>query len=129
MILSEKNVLDLMQYCILSKEEERKYISGPQVIVCNGINFTAYFDAKRLGSVRSEVQDLFNQLPDLTHGELISTLFFTKNKDTLWTEVTENVECLVLLGLGSGLIEWSLPRDFWNLLPNSEPIVETKKNT
>mgnify|MGYP001604585181 CR=1 FL=1 len=94
-------------------------------LAVKGIVHEAAFDPDKLASHKDEVRALLAQLPDQFHETLgggWSFLNSCQDRDgDFWTGLHLVMEQLVLMGLGLGLVEFPMEREFWPVMPGGMP--------
>lgn len=94
------------------------------VVIVEGVVKKVGFHPERLESYRAEVIELLSQLPESFNEKPDGGWSFLQahmtNEGVHWGE-HHDVEALLLLGLGLGLVGYLLPREFWNTMPGGMP--------
>ena len=100
-------------------------------VIVDGALGKMAFHSGRLETHPQEVADALRQLPDQFHegkGSGWSFLNACMDKDgNQWGEHV-NVNELMVLGLGLGLVRYCLPREMWLSLPGSMPYFSVNLN-
>lgn len=106
--------------------------SHPTITVV-GIAHTAHFAQDKLTAHHEEIAGMLAQLPnqfvshDAGGGGGWSFLNACMDRDARqWTGLHLTIEKLVLLGIGTGQVEWCLPREMWKVLPGEMPYFVVK---
>ena len=96
-------------------------------VEARGIMTNVGFHPQRLESHRDAIRELLLELPDDFHaGKGGGTTFLNACVDRhgrQWTGLHLIMERLVLLGLATGQMRFTMPRDIWEVLPGSMPYV------
>jgi hypothetical protein len=120
-LIDEARVEELFLSCLTG---------GDNYIRLEGILADFGLDKTVLEANREEITDLVKKLPGPFRASEGGGWTFLKAhcdyNGVVWTEKPAHVEQIMLLGMGIGLIEYCLPRDMWNLLPQSVPYFRIK---
>lgn len=97
----------------------------PGCVVVEGLTMTFGFHPERLQEVRAKVEVWLAALPvNFMHTSESKGWTFLNacvdRNEVQWGEQM-NVQELMCLGVGLGLVEYGLPRDFWKHLPGGVP--------
>ena len=89
-----------------------------------GVMQVCKFNPERLESHRQDVIDMVKQLNPtfINDGWSFLNLCMDAN-DNLWTGEHVVCEKLIMLGIGLGIAQFPLPREFWSMLPGGLPYV------
>ena len=97
---------------------------GMEFIEARGAVNQFGFHRTRLESHRAEVQGMLAELPDQFHSDKGGGWSFLNacmtRDDHQWGE-QRDVDLLLCLGLGLGIVRYPLPREVWPVLPGGMP--------
>lgn len=97
-------------------------------VVAEGVLINVGFHPERIENAREEISMMIDSLnPDIDTDKGI--LFFHICRDrngNRWTDSYQICEELVLMGIALGILEYSLPRDFWSFFPGSVPFIRKR---
>jgi hypothetical protein len=122
-----KKVKDIFFDSLYTDKEDPGNGTAPEgAVIVDSIRGPYGFHPERLKSHEAEVREVLSQMPIPFHkdsggGWSFLNLCQTKNGEQ-WGE-HENVEQLVCLGIGLGLVSYCMPREFWVSLPGGMPYV------
>lgn len=97
----------------------------PEAVVVEGITIKASFDPSKLEKFRTDVTLMLDQLPtqfrkvDGVGGWTFLNGVMDHN-GTIWGN-QDDLQELLLLGLGLGVLEFCLPKEVWHKFPGSIP--------
>lgn len=121
-ILTIQNVLSVYQDCLLRESE--MYDNTPLVdfSIGEGVKQACVFNSERLALNKEKITSMVDCIADIENGP--SFLSMCTDKDgALWTGDQETVDFLVQLGMACEVLEYPLPREMWEALPGSVPLV------
>lgn len=122
--LTAEGVEKILRDCLFRKEEIIGGKPPVDAVIVDGIFRKFGLHKQRLESHRSEVSEMLTDLPDQFmqgKGGGWSFLNMCMTKDgNQWGE-HRNMEELMVLGCGLGLVELQLPREMWAALPGGVP--------
>ena len=120
MKLTSENVHKVFVDCLFDEEPTE----GTPFIPTKGIMLRVGFAPDKIEKNAEIIKELLDQLPENFNertGSGWSFLNACVDKDeNQWGE-HQNVEELLLLGLGSGYVEYCIAREFWNIMPGGMP--------
>ena len=118
----------------LFKDEE--IIGGKPVvdpIAVEGISMNLGFHPDRVKSHEDEIDDMLDQLPASFHEQTGGGMSFLSMCDTKegvqWTGMHRTMEELMLLGMGTGRVEYCLKcrsKAWWGMMPGNMPYIVIK---
>lgn len=124
MELTAENVCAVFKDCLFKDEEvvDGKPVLEP--VMVEGVRGVFGFHPKRLEVHKESITELLMQLPeqfqkDKGGGWTFLNACMTKD-DCQWGE-QKNVEQLLVLGLATNKVAYSMPRDMWHVLPGGMP--------
>lgn len=125
-MINQDRVRKMAIFCLFNKEE---LVNGEPpadlVVKVDGIGARFGFHKNKLESIREEVKEMINQLPDEFHqnkGGGMSFLKMCMLKDgTQWTGLHRTMEALMVLALGLELMHYVVERNLWPALPGGMP--------
>ena len=122
--LTAENVQNTFFSTLFEEDEPHEnYIS------VDGLVRRVCFHPERLESQRETLKEYLMQLPHEfreKEGGGWSFIYSTTTADgELWGE-QYNAEQLIMMGIGLGLVEYAMPREFWKLLPGGVPYIVIK---
>ena len=98
--------------------------NGMEFVEARGVVNQFGFHKTRLESHRAEVQEMLAELPDQFHSNKGGGWSFLNacmtREDRQWGE-QRDVDLLMCLGLGLGVVRYTLPREMWSVLPGGMP--------
>lgn len=123
MKLTSKRVGDIFSDCIIKDIDKEWLDVYSDFTIGEGIEEPAsVFRVSSLNKHREEIIECISMLPCINEG--VSVLNLASNKyGREWTSNFAYVDELVRLGTASELIYFPVPRNEWQTLPGSEPIV------
>lgn len=132
MQLTAENVNKLMIHALPANKEldeaQRKTLTGggevPGYVVTQGVMGHFCFNKSRLEEKREDLVSMLKELDDkffVGKGEGYSFLnaCMTKN-GRQWGE-HRNIDELICLGIGLGLVKFCMPREMWKVMPGGMP--------
>lgn len=126
--LNPENVHKLFQACLFKEEEIKDGEPISNFNFVNGITHQFIFSTERLNQNQAKITALIDMLPISVIPQSFLGLCYDKN-ERFWTGEHQTMELLMVLGIASGLIEYTVPRENWQNLPGSVPIVnKTEKD-
>lgn len=127
MELTAQNVKTVYEKCTAKNENDKSNI------LVNGVVHNHILNKNALEENRADICSMLDELPepftpDAGGGWSFLEACMTKTGKH-WGEHI-HMELLFVLGMGIGVVQESLPRELWNMLPGGVPyyIVDTKKN-
>lgn len=126
MKLTEERVVELFDGCLWDTSGDH--------IAQRCIEHSAAFSKSLLEKNREAIRELLMELPTAFHSTnlpeggggwtFLNTCF---DKDyNQWTDQHLVQEMLIMLGLATGQVVWSLPRELWVALPHGMPYLEIR---
>lgn len=125
-MISATQVDSILSDCLLKESEivNNAPAPGVEIVEIEGIVNKFGLHRERLEKHRAEVAGILNELPDPFHAKKGGGMSFLNacvdKNDVQWGE-HRNIEALVVLGIGLGLVRYSMPRAIWNVLPGGMP--------
>lgn len=129
--ISEQRVCEVYRACLFNDNEIKDEIPVYDFSVGEGIREVAVFNTDRLNEHKGEVLDMIEHIENIYLGPHFMQLCVADNGD-LWTGDHHMVDRLVQLGVATGILEYTIPREMWQYLPNELPYVcinKEKRNT
>ena len=121
-ILTADVVKELYSDCTLREDEIKNEEPIVDFVLGEGVGSTSVFSAERIEKNKGTIALLFDELGQIDEG--ISFLVMCNDKyDRQWTGFHSIVDGLVQLGIASGVVQYTLPRDMWDILPGGMPYV------
>jgi len=127
MLLTAEKVEELVRYCLFTEEELAAIPKGnvpSDANIARGVRTHMGFNPRRIKEKKEEIRALLMELPHQFResvGGGWSFLNACNDKDgNQWGE-HRDIDALMCLGLGVGLVRLQLPRDVWGLLPGGLP--------
>lgn len=118
-MLTSKNVDKIFLACSVNNHEEQ--------MVVEGVKIKAVFNPAKIKENHSKIRDMLECLDDnffAGKGGGWSFLNICADKHgTLWTGDHMQCDRLICLGLAANLLEFTLPRDIWSVLPGEMPYI------
>lgn len=115
-MISSERVEELFKECL----------TGNGDVIVYGVHNSFGLDRNVLEAHREEIVAMLMLLPDnfkVGKGGGWSLLMAHEDKNGVqWTSFHERCEQLFLLGMGIDAVKYSMPREFWNLLPGGVPM-------
>ena len=115
-LLSSTRVEEIYTDCLAKHYE-------PSAEPVFAIQMIAGFNQSRLNGHRAEIEAMLLQLP-VQFQDKNGASFLDADTDingTQWTGVHQTVEKLILLGLAIGKVAFTVPREYWSVLPKKAP--------
>ena len=127
--LSVSKLLDVYNACALTSDDLDAWLKSDDIILGEGAyNSYTSFHLGRLKNNQKEIETFINELMFIGDKTSFSTLFFDKN-GRQWTSDYKDVNKLVHLGIGLGLLDFPVDKSLWHLLPDGVPYVSFNKET
>ena len=118
MELNSKNVFQVFARCLLREGEENE-----GSLEVEALTVTLTLHVGRLMKHKADILDMLHQLPECfessSGASFVKASF--KRSGEQWTRNHREVEALIILGLGAGVLSCPLPKRLWNLLPDGMP--------
>jgi len=132
-MISATRVHEILVDCLFRDEELVDGSPEVEPVAVYGIKHNLGFHPDRIKSYEDEISDMLDQLPESFHegtGGGMSFLSMCETKDGVqWTGLHHTMEELMLLGMGTGLMEYCLKcnsQALWAMLPGGMPYVVVK---
>lgn len=93
-------------------------------IICEGVVTRAMFNKARLEGHREDIFSMLSELPAQfleTEGGGWSFLNACMTRDNEQWGEHRNIDCLICLGIGLGLVSFPMPKEMWHILPGGMP--------
>lgn len=132
-ILTAEKVIDTYRTCLLSDDEVRENASKelePTVdfILGEGISMVSVFSAERLEENKMVIFQMLDELPNIDEEVSFLKLCYDKN-GRQWADLHSTMDLLVQLGRATGALEFTVPRDCWDVFPGGVPyVVRNREN-
>lgn len=130
MELTSENVERVVHDCLYSDPSLTE--APPDAILADGVVTQFGFDPAKLATHLDDITSMLGQLPKefmVDGGGGASFLMaFQRADGQSWTDMHANIEALFCLGLATGKVQYSLPRDIWALLPGGVPYLTVDLN-
>lgn len=121
-VLTVDKVNELYSECSLVEAEVKNDEPTVDFVLGEGVVSVSVFSAERIEKNKETIASLFDELAGIDEG--ISFLTMCNDQyDRQWTGMHFMVDRLLQLGMASGVVEYTLPRDLWNILPGGMPYV------
>jgi hypothetical protein len=104
--------------------EGDQHVDVDPVVIVDGVINQAWFNPVKLEEHRTEIAVLLAELPEQFHvgtGGGWSFLNACMDRHGIQWAEQPTVEKLMMLGLGTGLASYPIPRDMWSVLPGGVP--------
>lgn len=121
MSLTANNVRSVFDDVLFKETELENGMPIVEMIAVNGIRSNFGFHKERLLGHKQELIDLIDQLPDLDEGVSFLNLCFTKDGNH-WGEHM-NMEQLIVMGIGAGILQKLVRREMWMIFPGGLPFI------
>ena len=124
--LSSNSVGDVFRSCLFSEEElTESGLPASAMVKVEAVADTYGFSQANLETVKDNIIELLMQLSEsffkgIGDGDSFSNAV-RNDRGIVWTKSQVEVDQLLALGLGIGMITYSLPRDMWAILPGGMP--------
>ena len=135
MELTAENVNETFMKCLFKDDEIKDLKEGeiPEgAVLTKGVMAHVGFHPERLEQEKNNISAMLMQLPKQfreKEGGGWSFLNACNNKDgDQWTDFHKTMDELVCLGIGSGYVEFQLPREMWKMLPGGVPYFMIKEH-
>lgn len=118
----------IVRACLYTDEELTASDSSPPdgAVLVEGIVSKIGFHPQRLEAHREEIRGLLGQMPKEFHkskGGGMSALNMCNNREGRQWGEHRDMDLLVVLGLGVGMVEYLMPREMWAVLPGGMPYI------
>jgi hypothetical protein len=126
MKLTAENVDKIIKDCLFRPEEIVDGKPPADAVIVDGVVRKFGLHKLRLDSHRQEVAEMLAELPDefmVEKGGGWSFLNMCTTRDGIQWGEHNNMEALMVLGCGLGLMKSQLPREAWSALPGGVPYV------
>lgn len=124
--ISERVVCELYRSCLFNSNEIKDGIPTEDFSIGEGIKTTAIFNSKRLNEHKEKIVNVIDHIHDIYLGPHFLQLCVDDN-GLLWTGNHGVVDQLVQLGIATGVLEYTVPREMWEYLPEGLPYVCVNK--
>lgn len=130
-MISTGRIKNIFINCLYEKyelkyDENNEAILPKDGIVVEGITFTVCFNPIRIDYYKDEIKSIVNQLhPTFKEGWSFLNMCLDSDNNQ-WTGLHRTMEELLLLGIAAGCLEYCVPKEVWNLLPQGMPYVKLK---
>ena len=117
--LTSERVTEIFLDCLYREDEDTS-----NHIKAEGITTNVGFHPERLEGHRAEVEAMLMELPDqflLSKGGGWSFLNACMDRNDIQWGGHENVQQLILLGIGLNKVRFCMPRSMWSVLPGGMP--------
>ena len=124
-MLNPNEVNDLFMSCLLTDEEIENGAPKPgvELVLIEGVISQFGLHAGRLHAAKETIRGWVQELP-VQFGSGWSFLMLCNDKyGEQWTGMHQVMEQLVVLCIGSGLMEYCAPREAWHKFPGGMPYV------
>lgn len=110
----EQQVIEIFYDCSFKENELNNEVPKEPYLMVEGPIENYLFNAAKINRHKEEIANLIAELPGIDYGAKYLNLCMTKDKE-LWTKSQDNIERLVLLGLASEILVYTLPREYWTV--------------
>lgn len=126
--LDAPNVEKIFLECLYKRNEATKEEILAEAVAAEGINHSLIcFHSGRLNDHKNTIEKFIKQLPKkFEEGWSFLNMCATRSGDQ-WGE-HRHAEQLLTLGIALGLMEYTIPKTFWDALPGGMPYVRVKEN-
>jgi len=117
--LTSERVTEIFLDCLYREDEDTS-----NHIKAEGITTNVGFHPERLEGHRAEVEAMLMELPDqflLSKGGGWSFLNACMDRNDIQWGGHENMQQLILLGIGLNKVRFCMPRSMWSVLPGGMP--------
>ena len=121
-VLTAEKVNQLYAKCSLVEDEVKDDEPLVDFVLGEGVRNITVFSAERIENNKAEIAMLFDELAGIDVGISFLTMCVDQY-DRQWTGLHSTVDLLVQLGIASGVIEYTLPREMWDIFPGAMPYV------
>lgn len=124
MNLTAQNVQSVLMDCLFQKDEDTS-----NRVEVRGIVNTFGFHPARLESHRADIASMLGDLPSAfrqSKGGGWSFLNACMTNDGVQWGEHQDMERLLVLGLGLKLVDFMMPREFWSQMPGGMPYFAVK---
>lgn len=122
MELTSKNVDSIFMDCLFEEDTEE---NKKKAIMVEGIISKFGLNPDAIKKHKGDVYSMLKQLPKMFQkngGGGWSFLNACNREDgTQWTGLHATMEQLVVLGIASGYVKYTMPREMWKVLPGGVP--------
>lgn len=126
-VLDPSKVIKLGEECVFTKDE---IVNGQPIkeFTCvEGIQNIFFFSTEKLNKNKKEIAELINMLPLMTEiPQSFLGLCMDKN-GRQWTGDQGVMDILITLGIACDLIDYAYPKEMWDQLIGSTPLVVKSK--
>lgn len=122
-VLTSENVEAIFRDCLFKEEElvDGKPLMEP--VKVEGIRTYFGFHPERLRGYTEQIQLLINELPEeFDEGWSFLNLCVDREHNQ-WTGLHQICEQLMVLAMGVGLADYTLPRESWSVFPSGLPYI------
>lgn len=121
-LANEDMVDSIFNYCLLREDEFSDGKPNIQSVFCEGIKFDCFFSTKRLSNKKENITSLINSIKNVDEGISVNSLGVLKN-GRVWTDSLEELEKVMVLGVGNGDLVIPFSRLWDSSLKGSVPYV------
>ncbi len=120
---NEDIIEEVFSVCVIARENLVDTAKDDLKIV-NGVDDDYYFSRSKLRSCKADIIEQVSRLSErFDDGRPVNQASYTE--DGIWGH-GDVAYSLILLGMAIGVIEYSLPRPLWYLLPGGTPYVRRR---
>lgn len=121
-VLTAEKVNQLYDECSLVENEVKDDEPVVDFVLGEGVRSITVFSAERIENNKEKIAELFDEFAGIDAGISFLTMCVDQY-DRQWTGLHSTVDLLVQLGIASGVVEYTLPREMWDIFPGSMPYV------
>lgn len=122
--LSDENVTSLLRECSLFVTPENKNSAEVQKNKVSGMGKAVSVIPERIEQHRSQILYFMEQLPLELRNGFRFTIMTVDKFGRPWCRDYQTLDYLIILGIAAGYMKFSMPREFWHILPQGLPMVE-----
>ena len=128
-MLNSETVEKIFNECLFREEE---IVNGKPIVepvAVEGIMNKFGFHPGRIKASAREIKELLNELPkEFSDGGGWTFLNMCTTKDgQLWTGLHQTCEQLMALGMAIGKVRYTMPKEFWAIMPGGVPYITVLK--
>lgn len=123
----EEEVNKLFELCGFRKGEVVESNPLKPYIVAEGISGNFIFSAERINEHKDRIYELIDQIPGVDYGASFADFGMTKDGRE-WTNQHWAAEQLMLLGLASDILVYTLPEEYWYAMGGVPRVTRVSSN-
>ena len=125
-VLTTRNLLDVYSDCLIKDYEVDNDEPTVNFVLGEGVSSVSVFNAERLEKNKEKIIRLIDELSKIEEGVSFIEMCCDKN-GSQWTSDCLKIDLLVMLGIATETLQFTLPREDWDTLPDGVPYIIRNK--